>query len=821
MRARPVLLLALTLLALLLLLSFTTEQPLVATAQSSYTVTFTTYLNLAPPVQLQPGDILAPHLYDWFFDAVDDHIVVPHSDVLNIAPGNQISIAMWAKFTGWQSGYSIGIPIDKSLDGQANYHWDFNSDYMRMMVHGGSSIRIVSVPHSLNTWSFYAMVLNGSWLGGYLNGELRASRNDVPASSGNTLNLFIGQSRWGSRRAEGFIASVLIHRRPLSSAEVRVMYNANVINASGLALFIDATFFNGTHYIDISGYGNHGVPYGGVGRVPAERTWLWVVRGLTSDPVVWLRFFPSGTIVVFSDGSSVVIDGPVNSVGLVESFAVDRTDIAYLLVPVPGTERSATMTVSPAYAYVQSRIEIVASWLSGVSNVTVLFPNGTLTWVNGTGAFTTGPVLVASVRAVPGSWINITYVPLPGFTGGTAELTICTELCSSVKFNVSYVPGYSLDLSVQPRTTVGTVPWYSIETNYTGTVELHNLNAYLNLTPPVPLQPGDILAPHLYDWFFDGVDDYLVVGLQPNGAGTPFTVYGWSEITISERVYPVWPKANALYSLFSVIGDWWSPEPATTYETDNRADYTRLFMNFATRREDGTRVLYSYNLAGYVNTWMHVARRFTSARELSYWVNGVRVAVWTVPSTEATILEWNPATASYPRRYQRFVLGANMEFGGWMTLYQSYLIIHRRALSEAEIQALNSGVVDANGLEIFIDATFTNGTHYFNLGRNPATIGAYNGVQRVPANTTWLWVIRGASTDPVVWLRFFPSGTIVVFRDGSRVVIDGPVNSVGLVESFAVNRTDIAYLLVPVPGTARSAALAVSPAYAYVQSRIE
>ncbi|MEM1759638.1 MAG: LamG domain-containing protein [Thermofilaceae archaeon] len=159
-----------------------------------------------------------------YFDGVDDYVVVPHSDVLNIAPGNQITIAMWAKFTGWQRGYYVGVPIDKRSENTANYNWEFNSTVMMMRVHGGGLVRVVIVPHSLNTWNFYAMVLNGSWLGGYLNGELKASRSDVPESRGNTMNLFIGQTVWYTFRVEGIIASVLIYNRALSDAEIRTLY---------------------------------------------------------------------------------------------------------------------------------------------------------------------------------------------------------------------------------------------------------------------------------------------------------------------------------------------------------------------------------------------------------------------------------------------------------------------------------------------------------------------------------------------------------------------------------------------------------------------
>ncbi|MEM4501094.1 MAG: hypothetical protein QW512_03065 [Thermofilaceae archaeon] len=315
------------------------------------------------------------------------------------------------------------------------------------------------------------------------------------------------------------------------------------------------------------------------------------------------------------------------------------------------------------------------------------------------------------------------------------------------------------------------------------------------LSASLYLEPGDIIAPHLFDFAFDGVDDYLVVGLQPDGSGTPFVVYGWSEITIAERIYPVWPKISTTWAHFSKIGDPWTDYPSVRMITDTRSDYTYLRVMWTVRTPDGAQKNYFYDAAAYRNSWVHVVRRFTSAREYSVWVNGARAYNATVPSTEVTVLEWNPATASRPWRYQRFVLGASVEFAERMTLYQSYLIIHSRALTSEEIQQMYSGgVVSANALEVFIDATFTNGTRYFNLGRNPATIGAYNGVSRVPAEHRWIWHVKNLADDGYLHIKFVPRGWFIEFRrvsDGALLLLidtsQYPANPAGLVEDIVVS----------------------------------
>jgi hypothetical protein len=178
--------------------------------------------------------------------------------------------------------------------------------------------------------------------------------------------------------------------------------------------------------------------------------------------------------------------------------------------------------------------------------------------------------------------------------------------------------------------------------------------------------------------FFNGVSNYVVI---------PLVVYGWPAITIQEWLYPFYPKANLVWSKFSMIGDFWTDYPSAFWGTDNRYDYTSLALNFATRKLDGTRGYYYFNIYAYRNTWVSTAWRFSlSDRALVGYVNGTKVYTASVPSTEKTVLEWNPDTATYTQRYKQFVLGANTDLGENMKMMQYQLLVYTRALSDSEVQ---------------------------------------------------------------------------------------------------------------------------------------
>jgi hypothetical protein len=210
-------------------------------------------------------------MYAVYFDGVDDYVRVPSSPLLNIQPGNRISIIIIANLLGWKPGYPVGVIIDKRTEQQANYNWEYTSSSMFMRVHAGGSLWLIDVSHSLGVWNHYAMVLNGSWLGGYLNGILKAYRSDVPLSQGNTQDLFIGSNIGVSFNMKGYIAQVLIYSRVLSDSEIQwnYLYPDNPVR-NGLVLWLkaDPQYIKDIdndgilEWLDLSGYNNHGKIYG-------------------------------------------------------------------------------------------------------------------------------------------------------------------------------------------------------------------------------------------------------------------------------------------------------------------------------------------------------------------------------------------------------------------------------------------------------------------------------------------------------------------------------------------------------------------------------
>jgi len=214
----------------------------------------------------------------------------------------------------------------------------------------------------------------------------------------------------------------------------------------------------------------------------------------------------------------------------------------------------------------------------------------------------------------------------------------------------------------------------------------------------MPLSAKRVLRTFKHAMYFNGVNAYVVI---------PLMVYGWSAITIQEWIYLYHPKANSLWSKSSMIGDYETDRPSVFYGSDNRYDYTYITYRFVTRRSDGTPGLYDFNIYAYRNSWLNTALRFSlSDRTFVGYVNGGIVRTASIPSTEKTILEWNPDTATYPWMYKRFVLGASVYGSDNMKMMQYQLLIYTRDLADKDIgwNFKNPDNPVRNGLYVWLQA---------------------------------------------------------------------------------------------------------------------
>jgi hypothetical protein len=320
--------------ALLALILLTVALEAVPTEQQA---TVLQPLTLTATFNIEPGDALAPHIYDWYFDGVDGYVAL--KSFLNLGVSDAYTMGVWFYALRLATGsFQCIFATDYRVH---SIHLHPTSSAVDNRVYHGTRVdRVALVAINANTW-YHAVLVAKSYAGAwfYLNGGLRGSISFSDALGDLHLSLALG-SKGPNTRGEyfnGYIAQALIYSRALSDSEIAQAYNG-VVNANGLVLFLDATFYDGTRYIDLSGRGNHGVGYGGVSRVLSSRPHLYLVKGLHGDGLVHFKFFPVNTVVDVYNATtnslvaSFTVDGPANRAGLVEDYAVSLGPGLYRLV---------------------------------------------------------------------------------------------------------------------------------------------------------------------------------------------------------------------------------------------------------------------------------------------------------------------------------------------------------------------------------------------------------------------------------------------------------------------------------------------------------
>ena len=202
-------------------------------------------------VDLALGDVIAPKIWDWYFDGVDDYIDVPHSSYL--AP-TDLSVEIRVKWLG--SSYGL---LFKGIGGALHFlsYAIYYSDTLCMLALGNGTKDCsffksmgVSKPYEWTSLAF--TYKNGTEIKVYQDGSLYQTYTTDIEYMKDTYSLLIGCFRWANELKwffKGKVSHVILYGRVLSDAEVSLC-SEHVLSADSLNLFMDASFYNGTHFID-------------------------------------------------------------------------------------------------------------------------------------------------------------------------------------------------------------------------------------------------------------------------------------------------------------------------------------------------------------------------------------------------------------------------------------------------------------------------------------------------------------------------------------------------------------------------------------------
>ena len=328
-------------------------------------------LTLQSTFSVKPGDVVVPHLYDWFFNRTDSRVQVPISPSLLGFSGKTFitMFKVWRYTDSWvlyDFGY-LASPYGDILRGTQT-----TIEYALKNTDGASTSLTYNVPSErLYSYHHIAASWDGSNVKLYVNGTEVASTTFTGTLASSAYPLTLGSSYDRFYPFIGFISNLLVYRGGLTGVEISNIYTQRVVNVDDLVLFIDPTFYNGTHYVDLSGKGNHAQGFGYVSRTPTDNPHLYLIKGLhPGSDAVHFKFFPPGTKIEVYDSTgglvgTFIVRGVPNQVGLVEDYPIrippgTYTFKVYLLASRlvyenDGNSRRSYVDVSRVWSYVSTR----------------------------------------------------------------------------------------------------------------------------------------------------------------------------------------------------------------------------------------------------------------------------------------------------------------------------------------------------------------------------------------------------------------------------------------------------------------------------------
>jgi len=159
------------------------------------------------------------------FDGVDDYVEVSDSESLR---PNYITILCWFRLDGMQGEIAKELVNKVGPSGNFGYGIELKPQIRYRISTDGSTLTGAegSTPE-YGKWYFIAMTFDGSYIRGYLNGELDAKEALSGTIYPSTANLRIGSYEYDTTcyYFYGIIDEVCIYNRALSEEEIQDLYN--------------------------------------------------------------------------------------------------------------------------------------------------------------------------------------------------------------------------------------------------------------------------------------------------------------------------------------------------------------------------------------------------------------------------------------------------------------------------------------------------------------------------------------------------------------------------------------------------------------------
>jgi len=311
-------------------------------------------------VDLSQNDVILPHLFDWYFDGVNDYIDLTDGgsewDFSILTASVQFRTVMY----GWQGIIGEGAKWRFYLEATNKLtFWVRNTsatDYERLTY--PTTIEVNEQYHVIGIYEYPNMYL-------YVDSTTPATKTTtiIMNPDGNDNQVIGAEYRGSNVHFHGYISYVCIYNVSMYNDIKNILNHIIKYDPTNMILFLDATIYNGTYYLDLSPYSNHGAPHGGVQRVSAEQMWLWLVKGLASDNKIHFMYFPRGSIIRIKDsmGNVVcqfVIDKGtiINEDDQIEDYAIDLPRTSILQCTIEAWVPSMKIRV---YGPPSAKVEIV------------------------------------------------------------------------------------------------------------------------------------------------------------------------------------------------------------------------------------------------------------------------------------------------------------------------------------------------------------------------------------------------------------------------------------------------------------------------------